>query len=69
MNGSGVQVRLGRRLSNLVASELTTQRDALTCLFNKVTDGKGDKKTDGELINKYKKEIANLDSQIAESKA
>jgi hypothetical protein len=67
-NGGEMQIRLGRRLTNLVASELTIQRDALTCLFNKVAEGKGDKKAENELLNKYRKEIENLDSQIAGSK-
>jgi len=67
-NGGEMQIRLGRRLTGLVASELTTQRDALTCLLNKVAEGKGDKKAPDDLLNKYRKEIENLDNQIAESK-
>jgi hypothetical protein len=67
-NADKGQVKLGRRLTSLVASELNTQRDALTNLFSKVAEVKGDKKTDNELLGKYRKEIENLDSQIAESK-
>jgi hypothetical protein len=67
-NEGQMQIRLGRRLTNLVASELAIQRDALTYLFSKVAEGKGDKKAENELLDKYRKEIENLDSQIAESK-
>lgn len=67
-SGGERQVRLGRRLTSLVASELTTQRDALTFLFNKVAEGKGNKKTDDGLLDKYRKEIGNLESLIEETK-
>jgi hypothetical protein len=67
-NERKTQVKLGRRLTNLVASELTTQRDALTCLFKKVSEGKGNGKTDQGLLSKYRKEIENLNSQITESR-
>jgi len=65
-DGVKVPVTLGRRLTKLVASELSTQRDALTTLFKKVTEEGKHQKIDEELQKKYRREIENLDRQIEE---
>jgi hypothetical protein len=62
-----MRIRLGQRLTKLVASELTTQKDALTNLFNKVVENKGHLADDSELQTKYKREIENLNRLIKES--
>jgi hypothetical protein len=64
-----IQVKLGRRLTNLVASELTTQRDALNSLVSKVAQSGGNRKTDEELRSKYRQEIENLDRLIQETES
>jgi hypothetical protein len=60
-------VRLGQRLTKLVASELTTQKDAITNLFNKVVENKEHLANDAELQTKYRREIENLSRLIEES--
>jgi hypothetical protein len=61
-------IRLGQRLTRLVASELTTQKDALTSLYNKVVENKGRMQDDSELQTKYRREIENLNRLIKEGK-
>jgi hypothetical protein len=61
-------IRLSERLTRLVASELTTQKDALTSLYDKIVEEKGVMRCDSELLTKYEEEIENLNRQIKETK-
>lgn len=60
-------IRLGQRLTKLLASELTTRKDSLTNLINKAAENRGHLADDPELRTKYRREIENLNRLIRES--